>query len=302
MSDGREYPESSAQKEEKEFSCTSMGTERDQQKKQPQTTILIPHFQTLDPIRLCLRSLRKYTREPVIVRVLDNGSKDASLEYLRSVRWIELVETGIANDAWKAHYQSLNQALADVRTPYFVVMHTDTYVHNHHWLEFLVEQLELTGSVAVGSRHQRIPVRTKRWLIASLFRDLRRREWKPGVPILRSLCALYKTDVFLKENCTFITHHGEDITYEANEQLVQRGHRVLGLSSRILSRYLFHASAQTQIQNHMPQIHVSSNPTPALHGQSYITPRIHRRSTLFQDQFLQLAKTKALLNDQVLDQ
>ncbi|OGV46287.1 MAG: hypothetical protein A2X46_18585 [Lentisphaerae bacterium GWF2_57_35] len=269
--------------------------------KQAATTILIPHFQTLEPIRLCLRSLRKHMREPVIVRVLDNGSQDASLDYLRSVKWIELVETGLVNDAWKAHYQALNLALEQVDTPFFVVMHSDTYVHHDGWLPFLREQMKAAGCMGVGCRHQRIPVRTAGWLIRSYFRDMRQRSWKPGVPFVRSLCAMYDADVFRREGCAFVTHHGEDITYEANERLVRQGHRVLGLSARVLSRYLFHASAQTQIQNHAPLIEVSSNPAPALRGQSYITPRILRRSTRFQNRFIARPAVQAILNDNLLD-
>ena len=58
-------------------------------------TILIPHFQTLELIRLCLRSIRMMTGGEYRVVVLDNGSQDASLDYLRSVPWIELVETQV---------------------------------------------------------------------------------------------------------------------------------------------------------------------------------------------------------------
>ena len=53
-------------------------------------TLLIPHFQTLDAIRLCLRSIRRYTEPAPRVLVLDNGSRNASREYLGSLAWIEL--------------------------------------------------------------------------------------------------------------------------------------------------------------------------------------------------------------------
>ena len=82
-------------------------------------TILIPHFQTLEPVRLCLRSIRKYTTHPHRVRVLDNGSADASLPYLESVRWIELVQTGLNNDTWRSHYEALNRAVEKWIRPTF---------------------------------------------------------------------------------------------------------------------------------------------------------------------------------------
>jgi hypothetical protein len=42
-----------------------------------------------------LRSIRRFTRDvPYEVIVVDNGSKDDSLEYLRSLKWIRLIERG----------------------------------------------------------------------------------------------------------------------------------------------------------------------------------------------------------------
>jgi hypothetical protein len=211
----------------------------------PAVTILIPHFQTLEPVRLCLRSLRKYTPGPCIVRVLDNGSQDASIEYLRSVAWIELVETGLDNETWSSHYEALNEALKTVETPRFVVMHSDTYVRRPDWLPFLLRFLE-DGFVAVGSRNQIVPcpgVAT----VLSFFSSWRRREWKPEVPSLRSLCVLYDTEPFREAGCRFFCREREDVTHAPNERLVERGHRICALPAWRLSPYLFHTSATTRI-------------------------------------------------------
>jgi len=46
-------------------------------------------------MRLCLRALRYYTEGPPYeVIVVDNGSTDESLDWLRSMGWITLVERG----------------------------------------------------------------------------------------------------------------------------------------------------------------------------------------------------------------
>ena len=59
----------------------------------PTVSICIPHYQVQDLMRLCLRALRRYTDGPPYeVIVVDNGSTDSSLDWLRSVGWITLVE------------------------------------------------------------------------------------------------------------------------------------------------------------------------------------------------------------------
>ncbi len=48
-------------------------------------TICIANYKTLDFIRLCLRSIRKFTSYPYEVVVVDNNSQDESLDYLKSL-------------------------------------------------------------------------------------------------------------------------------------------------------------------------------------------------------------------------
>ena len=55
-------------------------------------TICIVNYKTLDLTRLCLRSIRKFTNYPCKVMVVDNNSHDESLEYLKSLNWIHLIE------------------------------------------------------------------------------------------------------------------------------------------------------------------------------------------------------------------
>lgn len=263
-------------------------------------TILIPHFQTLDSIKLCLRSLRKFTAQPLTVRVLDNGSRDASLDYLRSVKWIDLVATGRQNDIWKAHYEALNDAVPLITTPYFLLMHSDTYVHHPQWLEFLLARAR-TGYTAVGPRHQRVPVRTAGWWLAAFMRHLRTRERIPGLPELRSFCALYETVSFRQAGCRFGITNALDVTCAANEQLVRTGHRICGLSAFELSRYLFHASAGTLMAQGTPPVARAETKDACARGVSYLDHRAYHRSQQALQRFLDLPDTRAILADSALD-
>jgi len=215
-----------------------------------EVTILIPHFQTLDAIRHCLRALRRHTPPGCRVRVLDNGSRDASLAYLQSLRWIELVETGLSNDTWQSHYDCLNEAAAAVATPHFVVMHSDLYIHDGGWLRFLRDRLVSGGYAAVGPRHQSIPVRGP-WVLLWRFGALFERKVHGGYPRLRSMCTLFETDAFHAAGCRFTTSSvHQDITFLVAEQLADSGRKVLTLPAYALSRYMFHTSATTRIANH----------------------------------------------------
>ena len=263
-------------------------------------TILIPHFQTLDSIKLCLRSLRKFTRRPLLVRVLDNGSHGAPLDYLRSVPWIELVVRDRPNDIWKAHFEALNAAVPRVTTPYFLLLHSDTYVHHPGWLDYLLG-LAQTGYTAVGPRHQRVPVRSPFWLPGAFVQGLRTRVRAPGVPALRSFCALYETAPFRRLGCRFSTVDSLDITCEVNARLVQAGQRIRGLSAFELSPYIFHASAVTTMTQGVQPVTRAEAQTACERGTSYVDHQAYRHSLHCQRQFLQLADTQAILADDALD-
>jgi GT2 family glycosyltransferase len=45
-------------------------------------TICVVNYKTLDFTKLCLRSIRKFTKHPYEVIIVDNDSQDSSLEYL----------------------------------------------------------------------------------------------------------------------------------------------------------------------------------------------------------------------------
>jgi len=220
-------------------------------------TILIPHYQTLDAIRLCLRSIRRYTQPPYRVLVLDNGSRDASIDYLRSLAWIEWVGTGVANDLVSAQAAALNFGAARVDTPCFLVIHSDTYVHRPGWLEFLVARLRAGGYAAAGTRHQTIRVYDSALLAALAAHSapwLARagsRAVGDGVPWLRSCLALYRTDAFRAAGCRFASDGQVDATHAVNAALAAAGERLLELPDRAVGYYVFHKGDTTRIANRL---------------------------------------------------
>lgn len=259
-------------------------------------TILIPHYQTLDAIRLCLRSIRRYTLPPYRVLVLDNGSTDASIEYLRGLNWIACLNTGVANDLISAQAAALNVGAARVETPYFLVIHSDTYVHRPGWLRFFLARLQAGGYAALGTRHQTIRVYDSalaaRWAAraAALLGRVGRRETAAGVPWLRSCLTFYRTDLFHAAGCRFASDGHEDATHAANAALAGRGHHLLALPDRSVGYYVFHKGDTTRIAN---RLYASDD--------AEFRARIarHRRHL---GPFHARASTRAILADASLDQ
>lgn len=257
-------------------------------------TLLIPHFQTLDAIRLCLRSIRHYTVPLPRVLVLDNGSRDASRDYLGALGWIECVDTGVANDLATAQAAALNLGAARVETPLFAVLHSDTYVHRAGWLAMLTRVLA-HGYAAVGSRHQTIRPYGAGWAAslaeraAPLLARLRGRTTAGGVPWLRSCLTLYRTAAFRAAGCAFASDGREDATHAANAALAARGERLLPLPDRVIGYYVFHKGDTTRIANRLFTA-----------GDAEFRARIlrHRRHV---DGFLARPTTQAILADASLD-
>lgn len=220
-----------------------------------EVTILIPHYQTLDAVRLCLRSIRRYTAPPYRVLVLDNGSTDASIDYLRGLAWIDCVSTGVRNDVVSAQASALNAGAARVDTPYFLVIHSDTYVHRAGWLAFLLARLRAGRYAAVGTRHQTIRAYDSVLLAgvtaraAALIAGVAGRETAAGVPWLRSCLTLYRTDAFRAAGCRFASDGKEDATHAASAALVAHGDRILALPDRAVGCYVFHKGDTTRIAN-----------------------------------------------------
>ena len=104
-------------------------------------TILVPNYKTPEITKICMRLLRKHTDfSKAKVIVIDNNSADASLAYLRSLSWIKLIErkpnkseTGI-----QSHAEALDMGMIEVKTPYVLSIHTDTFVKHNDWLKILL--------------------------------------------------------------------------------------------------------------------------------------------------------------------
>ncbi len=169
----------------------------------PLVSILIPHFQTYDLVRLCLRSIRRYTKGVSYeVVVIDNGSQDGtSLEYLRRVEWIRLIErTERIGPGPQGHLEAVQIGIDQSSAPLILSFHTDTIPIRDDWLVWHIEQIRAHDRIgAVGTYKLELKSRPLRILKALEYRV---GLWKTSNsqigdhrPYIRSHCALYRRDV-----------------------------------------------------------------------------------------------------------
>lgn len=259
----------------------------------PKVTILIPNYKTPELTKLCLRLIRKHT-DPDLIRVIvvDNDSRDASLEYLRTLTGIELIERGVipGESPSLSHSRALDLALERVRTPYVLSIHTDTLVRHPDWLTVLLSKIEKDPNIAgVGSWKLEKPpsIRKRIWKLIELpiraagyrirgnqekLREVERQKNSQYYSLfqnnsenlntegsryfyLRSHCALYRMDLIKKYKLTF-TGGEETAGHQMHCLLVEKGYRMIFLSAKRLSKYMVHLNHATMVLN--PELGSSS--------------------------------------------
>ena len=119
-----------------------------------QVTIIVPNYKTYQLTKVCLRLLRKNTDlNHADVIVVDNNSNDESSKYLKSLKWIKFIHRdGIPNEGGPmSHARALDLALKKTKSPYVIVIHTDTLMIHPNWLNILMQPFDDPAVAGVGS-------------------------------------------------------------------------------------------------------------------------------------------------------
>lgn len=182
----------------------------------PKITICVPHWQVLEYVQPCLRSIRKHSKdEDVEILVVDNGSQDESLDYLRSLTWIRLIERPEEKHTnWPTNvFTAWDRGLVEATGDYYVTMHSDVFVKRDGWLKPLVRELERSSNIAASGTWKlelENPVyAAQKRVVGLVSAGLKRLVGKkPPVGLRqghypRDFCAMYRRDVLLKHNLTF---------------------------------------------------------------------------------------------------
>ncbi|MBA7485250.1 hypothetical protein ES707_20793 [subsurface metagenome] len=225
-------------------------------------TICIVNYKTPDFTRLCLRSIRKFTKYPYEVIVVDNDSQDESLGYLKSLNWIRLIERRAGADEQGggfAHAAGLDLGLENCDSEFFVSLHSDTFVQKVNWLTDLVSYFDNDGNIAcVGSGKIEL---TPKWRIllkkATDLRTFKRKILREPDPLgvfryyNRTICSLYRTDILRRERLSFLMDRDKGLTggKKLYFELVDRGYKTAELASSVMGQYIVHLAHATQVVN-----------------------------------------------------
>ena len=220
-------------------------------------SIILPNYKTPELTRLCLRSIRKYTpHDAVRVIAVDNASADGSLDYLRSLSWIRLIERSSEDIAGMPpalmHTTAMDLALAEVDTPFVLSFHTDTIVYRPDWLEFLLGRINRSDRIAgVGSWKIEFfsPFRRfgKKLEVVETRAKVLLGLKKPEERFLRSHCALYRTELLKRYTRGF--GDGESAGKAIHRLLTAAGYEMEFIPPEILIRYMDHLNHATMILN-----------------------------------------------------
>lgn len=250
----------------------------------PLITLCIPHWQVRGMMSICLRSIRKHSRKYNLeVLVVDNGSKDDSLDYLRSLKWIRLLErpeenfTNWPNNVFTAWDFGIRHATGD----YFVTMHSDVFVKRDDWLDPFLREIEVSSQVAAsGAWKLNLEPAWYTWqkrVLGSTVATMKRLAGRNARSSFREghyprdYCAMYRRDVILKHGLTFVPGI-ESITggYTIAKQLWNAGyetrmipltemaerivHVAHGTAALAAEKPLHHADAQRKVEKRVQQL------------------------------------------------
>jgi GT2 family glycosyltransferase len=109
-------------------------------------SVVIPNWNGLEHLPECLDALARQTFRESETIVVDNGSTDASVEYLRGRGDVTVVELG-ANRGFPG---ACNAGIATSSSEYVVLLNNDTRAHDD-WLERLVDAMDSSTDYAWGS-------------------------------------------------------------------------------------------------------------------------------------------------------
>lgn len=108
------------------------------------TSIIILTLNNLEYTKRCIESIRKYTLEPYEIIVVDNGSKDGTIEYLESQADIKLIK----NPTNLGFAMGNNIGMKEAKGDYIVVLNNDTIV-TQGWLTRLIACAESDPSIGI---------------------------------------------------------------------------------------------------------------------------------------------------------
>jgi glycosyltransferase involved in cell wall biosynthesis len=207
---------------------------------------------------LCLRSIRKHSRNyDIEVIIVDNGSRDKSLDYLRSLKWIRLIERPEETHTnWPLNvYTAWDRGLQEATGDYFITMHSDVFIKRDDWLDPFLDGMAQGQEVAgVGAwklefenpiyAFQKRVFGVLSSAVKNLFGKQKRVSWRRG-HFPRDYCAMYRRSAILEHDLTFTPLFDAGGGYSIAKQLWDCGYRTAMIPVPVLAQKMVHVAHGT---------------------------------------------------------
>ncbi|MDZ7695447.1 MAG: glycosyltransferase family 2 protein [Deltaproteobacteria bacterium] len=118
--------------------------------KSPEVVVVILNWNGKEDTTLCLRSLANLKYDHVEIIVVDNGSKDGSVEFLRSEKGITLIENGANLGFAAGNNVGIRYAINKLKPDYVFLLNNDTEC-DPDMLTHLVRTAESSSQIGIVS-------------------------------------------------------------------------------------------------------------------------------------------------------
>lgn len=226
----------------------------------PTITICIPHWQVKTYMQAALRSIRRHSSKyDLDVIVVDNGSKDDSLDYLRSIPWIRLIERPEeVHTNWPMNvFTAWDRGLVEARGEFYVTMHSDVFLRRDDWLDPFLREIRRAPNVAASGAwklevenpfyaFQKRIIGGAAWRIKTLL-GLKKPSANASEKLYpRDYCAMYKTDVVRRHGMTYCPINGcGGGGYSIAKQLWDAGYEMGIIPIREMADRVYHVAHGT---------------------------------------------------------
>ena len=231
------------------------------QQKSPSFSIALVNYKTLEVTSICLDLISQAVNvREVPVYVVDNNSADASLDYLKTLNWIHLIERkATAPEAgYMAHGRALDMVLERVTTDYLLLLHSDTLIYDAKIITLLINALQANSHAAAAGCLEQVnrPAYATAWrkLVRGIKYYARRAKVAAGMKTreprlfyeiyLKSFCTMWNVNTIKKHALSFAMVDRIP-GYEMQDKLRELGYTFECIAPSEMFQYLDHVEAGT---------------------------------------------------------
>jgi len=190
--------------------------------------IVIPVWNELEYTRNCVESVKKNTKYPYRLIVIDNASSGPTEEYLRSMEKAFPELLLIRNKANLGFVKAVNQGMSASGSPYMCLLNNDTLVTDN-WLTFMVSAIE-SGPENIGIANPTSNVFGKKTA------DGKKGQWQE-LDSCRGFCMVVKKEVIEKIG---LLDEIYGMGYFEEKDFSRRAFEAGYISVRVKSSFVFH--------------------------------------------------------------